>query len=331
MAIWILVFHIDRRLGNVIQLWGVSQLVQSGNFAVDIFMFLSGYCLYQSFDKNPVISSFYRRRVIRLLPSYCLIAIPFWLWRSHVDAPMAGIQGYMVRFLANASSATFWLREVLTTWFVFAIFAFYLIFPFLYRIIKKGKGWSAGIIIAAYLFNIVCIYCVPIYSKSSIAWSRLPVFIMGAAACAYPEGIDLETLSRKSRTVMLSVSVTIPILLMVIFPAGTWILNHGVRREYMWMLYGLLTPMIVFDLMWVVEWGKVRLWRGLSAFLRWAGGMSIEIYMTHIILLNVMIHYDVMPKLGIAAFLLIPVISLLWASAANYLVNKMCNRNRRES
>lgn len=46
---------------------------------VDIFLFLSGLSLYYAMKKNSDIVRFYKRRLVRILIPYFLIAVPTWV------------------------------------------------------------------------------------------------------------------------------------------------------------------------------------------------------------------------------------------------------------
>ena len=203
LAIWIVLFHINRRLGNVMTVPVLSQIISCGNMGVDIFMLFSGCCLYLSLDKKPDVMTFYNRRFIRIIPAYLLITVPFWFWRSLIEAPMASGNFHFIRFFADLSSASFWFTGIETTWFVAAIVVFYLLFPMIYKIIKKGNEQTFILLAVTYALNIIAIEFIPLYNKSSIAWTRLPVFVIGAIFGKYIDSIDLERLDSKPRYILI--------------------------------------------------------------------------------------------------------------------------------
>ena len=45
------------------------QFIQNGNSGVDVFAFLSGMGIYFAWSKRPELLSFYRKRVLRILPT----------------------------------------------------------------------------------------------------------------------------------------------------------------------------------------------------------------------------------------------------------------------
>lgn len=317
LSIWIILFHINRRLSETIRVPLISQLLTCGNIAVDIFMFLSGCCLYLSIIKKPDIKSFYKRRVARLFPSYFMITIPYWFWRSLVEAPRANGGFHVIRFFADLSSATFWLSGVQTTWFVNAIFIFYLIFPAIYKVVEKGIRGALFLLFAVYAINIVLIEFIPFYHNSSIAWTRLPVFIFGAIAGKHIDAIDLRNLREKVRIfLVMGVSLT-TILMLVIFPIGRSFTQRSVKSEYLWLLYGPLTIMIIMIMMFVM---KERNENMLIHSFEILGELSLEMYMTHIIILHWFTYYDLLGMFGLWSFLVIPGLAFLWSMFVSRLI-----------
>ena len=58
----------------------ILSICSLGNRFVDAFLILSGIGLYYSFKKNDNVLQFYIRRLIKLLPAYCILAIPYWIY-----------------------------------------------------------------------------------------------------------------------------------------------------------------------------------------------------------------------------------------------------------
>lgn len=54
-----------------------------GECGVDIFLFLSGFSMYHSLSRNDNIVKFYRKRLLRILPAYLIIAIPFFFLKTY--------------------------------------------------------------------------------------------------------------------------------------------------------------------------------------------------------------------------------------------------------
>ena len=62
---WIMILHFV--FYSIVPLGFVAQYGYAG---VEIFMFVSGFGLYFSLDKNPSLLIFYRRRLLRIFPTF---------------------------------------------------------------------------------------------------------------------------------------------------------------------------------------------------------------------------------------------------------------------
>lgn len=316
LAIWIILFHINRRLGEPVRIPVLSQLLTCGNMAVDVFMFLSGCCLYLSMDKKTDVRDFYKRRILRLLPSYLIITVPFWFWRSLVEAPMANGRFHFIRFFADLSSATFWLNGIETTWFVDAIFVFYLLFPLIFKVVKKGICRAILLLVSVYVVNIIAIELIPFYDHSSIAWTRLPVFIFGIIAGKYVDAIDLGKLKVRSRISLVGGGFLILIVSLIVFPIGSLFTGHDIKSEYLWLLYAPLVMILLIVLMFILGMCHGKKHKCLETL----GGMSLELYMTHITILHWFTFYGLLEKFGLWTFLIIPMMAFLWSMVVKKVI-----------
>ena len=125
MALWILFFHIEIRVGMATQMPFLTNFVQMGNFGVDVFMFLSGYCLALSLNRNSSTKQFYAKRFKRLVVSYLVIAVPFFLWKCYAEFS----SWHFLHFVYDVTGLSFWLEGCQNAWFVEAIILFYIITP----------------------------------------------------------------------------------------------------------------------------------------------------------------------------------------------------------
>ena len=113
----------------------IRKLATYGNAGVDIFLFLSGISLYFAYSKKPQLGSFYKRRAIRLLIPYILLAVPYWIWKD------IGLQ--KGPFLLDVTMLSFPLDGIITTWYVGAILLFYLAYPLIHKLyFETGKRFG---------------------------------------------------------------------------------------------------------------------------------------------------------------------------------------------
>lgn len=107
-----------------------------GNWGVDIFFFVSGFGLFYSLKKDGNILSFYKRRLIRMIP-LCLVCGSFRYIVDHI-LPV-GIGGYPTGVHEVSSD---WMTILCwDKWFVAVILGYYLLMPLLYWCVNKYGSW----------------------------------------------------------------------------------------------------------------------------------------------------------------------------------------------
>lgn len=53
----------------------ICNIAANGAIGVDVFLFLSSIGLTYSITKNPSVTAFYKRRVLRIMPTYVLSSV----------------------------------------------------------------------------------------------------------------------------------------------------------------------------------------------------------------------------------------------------------------
>lgn len=172
--IWIMLFHsgIDAPDSFIPRVLWYLFVSFGGGIGVDIFFILSGFGLVFSASKltnNSQWWSWEGKRMIRVLPSYLIVAIVAYSIRGGVSV----YNMLQINFLADG------VRDF---WFIPAIVLCYLVFPFLYMLSKKMGmrpmcGVALFLCIALYCF----IYCLSpeYYKKLEVFLLRIPCFIWG--------------------------------------------------------------------------------------------------------------------------------------------------------
>lgn len=167
---------------------------------VDIFMFLSGWGLCYSY-KNHSLSTFYKRRLFRILPLYIFQVIM-------ANAILSIIQGHDYYDLAKHV-----IDELLTlfnmsiggdfgNWYTSAILLLYIAFPFLYFLVRKFR------LVLYVIMGLIS--CAIIHHYPDMQWqyncflSRVPAFLLGITLYSMNE--------EKKKENLLLILVTIAIL-----------------------------------------------------------------------------------------------------------------------
>ena len=170
--LWIMMLHFTFN-----QIAPLGFIAQYGFAGVDIFLFVSGFGLFYSLDKDDNLVRFYRKRLLRLFPTYYFFGFITNILLTHDD---------ILTFLFRYSTIGFWIGREYAEWFIPSIVLLYFLAPFIKKIIDKK--WF--VLICA---TIVCLYITAYYftNKEEILdrshfflLYRIPAFVFGML-CAY--------------------------------------------------------------------------------------------------------------------------------------------------
>ena len=172
--LFVILFHVALDRGD--PFYGLRRC---GNVGVDIFLFLSGVGLWFSWVKTPDVLRFYRRRLLRIVPTWIVVATAFYL------PDYLGARRFSHSIVDLIGDITinwdFWLHDELTFWYVPAIMALYLVAPWYMRLVQSRPVYR-------WLPLLMVIWCVmvqwvlPIHhavDHIEIFWSRVPIFFIG--------------------------------------------------------------------------------------------------------------------------------------------------------
>ena len=139
-----------------------------GYIGVDIFLFLSGYGLSFSYEKNP-LPRFYANRFTRIFPLYLVaVTLGFIICFQTWTVP---------DYLLNVFCVNYYINGNYFDWYVPTLIGLYLLFPLLYYLGKQG--WQSAAILFVIAFGVLYFFDVP--DHYSCAISRLPIFVYGIA------------------------------------------------------------------------------------------------------------------------------------------------------
>ena len=250
-----------------------------GSIGVEVFLFLSGVGLYYSFSKDQRLGNFYRKRVLRILPTYLIIGVLFWGIKDF------GLYGYGVgRFFKDFFFVTLFTDYTRTMWFVGLIMFLYVIFPIVYHCIfapntEKGQIVSLSVLIAiCAAFTVLLSKVNPgLYENVQIAVTRIPIFILG---CYMGKHIKNGVVISRNIALKIMLGImTCQVIFLEIYD-GTYL---SVPSRYMDSLYSVAVLMGV-----TLLFHKLREKEVMRKFLRKAGDYSLELCVTHLCLRNLM-------------------------------------------
>lgn len=307
LILWIVFFHIERVIGMPVSIPIVTPFIQRGNAAVDVFFFLSGFCLCLSLNKNNSLKCFYSKRFNRVVISYLIIAIPFFIWKSIEEFSSMRL----AHFFFDLSGLSFWQDGCQNAWFVHAIIVFYIITPLLFWIVSNGLTYSLICVGALYVLNILVYLFYPTYHLSGIAWARLPIFLIGLIMGYYFPHFDFH-----SRKYFVVLSVLLGVALLLFVPSS-------LKGFYSWLLYAF----IVIPLLWVLSSSFKIMPKAVNSVFLSIGNVSLEIYLCHIMIWHILRFYRLEMSVGMWIYFILPVISFICSIAVAKISNRMINKN----
>lgn len=323
-CIWVVLSH------NIFawpgKLWILEQFAYRGNAGVDIFLILSGIGLYYSYSKYPDsmpvparLKNYYPRRMVRLLAPYVLLGLPYYVWFSYG----AGFK----EFCFNFFQINLFLNQLVTSWYVVAAFLFYLVFPVIYYFQQKTfyiagrrierNTVTLALCLAAFILNVIAGYLFPgIWTHSEIALTRSVVFIIGC-------GLGKEVKEHKpiSQTAFFGCIAIIILYIYLFCP--------HVALDHIWYRMSIIPLGLASAIVLGECFHRLDGYTTVRKVLRFFGDRSLEIYLTHVFVINIWLKYLGPCRLDehdFAGYACIVIIAVLISTAAHPLIVKVSNR-----
>ena len=294
----------------------LDQFISWGNMGVEIFLLLAGISSYYSFSSDPNELSYYKKRAKRIYLPVLLICLPYWIWQF-VNKAIS-----VKTFLLDISLMRFWVTGNQQIWFVSAIAVFYTLYPLIQKMFERAglftyKEGTAGdgiqkmsclieliIVVLGFIF---CIYSFsPEYYKLvEIGLNRLPIFILGVWLGPI---VKYSNDSKIKSVLMLFLVLTFGFYLL-------WLkVPQGIYKRWLYEIMG--TPLTILSALAIERAGKI-----IRAGLRFFGQMSLELYLAHIVIINLNkagLFFPYSPS-GAKKYLILMCISVAVACAAYYI------------
>ncbi len=146
-------------------------LRKTGNIGVDIFLILSAVGLYFSFSKNSNLGEFYKKRLVRILPSFLIVATIYYLY----------IKTKIGVFITNLLLISFYINGNRDFWYFSLIIVLYLLYPLFHKIISKYDWKGLVSLLIVVILGTIMLYNLNygLYQRIEIALTRVPIFIIG--------------------------------------------------------------------------------------------------------------------------------------------------------
>lgn len=271
-------FNIDRFPFSLIN----YPITICGSIGVDIFLLVSGFGLYLSLQKNNDFISYFKKRLIRILPAYYPVISVYV-----VIYALRGQASYL-DFLSNFTLTSWWIdRDLQFNWYVQVIPFFYLLaVPFAY-FFRNSRNYFKTYFLLSLL---IVVFNVPfMYTNKYQAFARFPIFIWGMMYGAlYKQGDEKQ--NKNSMCLKLVTWV-------LLFSIGVLGIHYFFRSNKVYShsydlvidyLYQMLIPLLFWVCCFSVDWLKKNMWGGrICIVLRWIGEASFEIYLLHLLILMI--------------------------------------------
>ena len=234
----------------------IDCLVQIGDCGVDIFMFLSGFGLFFSYQKSESLLSFYRKRVLRIVPTFVISILIFRIVYSIVNGG-----GYL-----SLANPFWWVNMVFNKyWFIGAIFFLYLSFPIIIKIVKNHTCLSLVFALFFAIGGLLLLRFINMEKLNQLAlyFARVPIFVTGTIF-AYNQELFM-----KKKLIILSFFLSIPLIMYL-------------PKDFQRVSYGLATIGIVTYLPLFLN----NLPHFIIRCLNEVGLSSLEFYLIHIFLFS---------------------------------------------
>lgn len=261
--IWIILFH----LVGIIDMPNPFRSFQAiGYLGVDIFFFVSAYGLYYSMGKNPDISLWYKKRIIRICPAFLIVTLFFNVVRG----------SSFLEILGDFASVNFFLPFIdcpISYWYVPSCLVFYAVFPLIYRNREIICRYIFFFVIFFFAFALFMNWIKEIFNLSPFYFFflyRIPIFLLGLVY-AMVENRILE--HRKCLLTMVFIAIG---CLFVMLKTST---EHFIFRDI--QVHELL--LLIFSLPFFFALSAIVKFKGpyLNRILTYCGTYSFEIYLLH--------------------------------------------------
>ena len=329
-TLWIGLFHSDNlNLAAYIDFEPLTEVFKAlkgwGNSGVDMFLFLSGIGLYFSYTKDSHVLTFWKKRLMRILPTAFLIATFYVSFRYVNGRFTSGLSYYVSRL----TFTYFFFSGERVFWFISLILLLYLVFPIFYKIIAKWRIWGMLALVAlVIIFNFTLRAVKPgVYSNVEIAFCRIPVFIIGIWAGKFV--MEKKEISRWWLLAFLGITAAMLIIMgnfTAIIKSFVPGYNKDMETMYIWLYRYASCPLgislVILDSFIITELRKRGRCNVLRNFFEFVGMYSMEYYMIYLNINHYLERiYEIGPKQQIMLYFGSFVVSLVLC----VLTRKVCD------
>ncbi len=281
-TLFIGIFHLDFFAPVAMHKYPVVyETVGTLYIGVEIFLFLSGIGLYFAYSKKPQFKTYYIKRVISVYCVFLLINLPYAFFKNYIYSD----NGFKA-FVFNELSFSYWTRppgETRPGWYVVFIMIIYLIYPLIFKALSAFNDSKHDLVFTISLCLIFIFICIFLNEKYSdfyfvveIGLSRIPIFIIGCY-------VGKQVYNKKQIPPLMYFLMILGILIKMFYYVSnekTLLFNR--------MSQCFFSVAVMFFLIILAEFLVPE---KIYKFFEFFGTMSLEFYLTHNFLKDVIKYY----------------------------------------
>lgn len=226
------------------------------------FLFLSGFGLYYSFQRNDNVIQFWNKRLKRIYIPYLMYSswlfLILFLFRK---CTLLQLGGYI-------TTLSYWFEgNYYAMWYIPISILLYFLFPLFYKLINNNLNKLGGLVVSLAILIAISVVVACLYPSY---WERICIGVYNMPI--FPIGIFAGYLSNQNYKVG-------GILLLSILIGCTCFFAIGIYPSIARSLFGILISTILFnyiDKNFKLDW--------LMVGVKWLGKYSLELYIIHVTL-----------------------------------------------
>ena len=273
-AVLILLFHAEWKTAP----FPLGYISREGQIGVDVFVFLTGFGLARSLNARPAAPEYWSRRLRRLLPAY-------YVWFGAMALIAAGLalighphEDFLHWLALHLLPVGVWLNHQPQVWYVSAALGYCAMAPLFFALMDRAR-FPRLLAAALVLLTGVVLPSVSGMDDVEIALMRVPGLIVGLAV-----GIAAERDDPRRRSGLLCLIVLAAAGLGLAYVKDLPLIRDLGKKRLHRLTLDCLAPMIAVVLALGFEGlGRTPL-KCVNRAFEALGRVSLEVYLTHIIL-----------------------------------------------
>ncbi|MDO4996438.1 MAG: acyltransferase [Bacilli bacterium] len=259
----VMIFHSD------LPIISSTFIYKNLHIGVDCFLFLSGLGIVQSLNKNDNIKEFYKRRIVRILPTTIPLIVIFsylmLIFNEKFTMNDFNLQITSLNFFLGKGNFPYFM------WYIPCIMIYYFLSPFLFKFLKNNYNNDNKFIIKMFLILLI-LFIIPTGIKVSASrniFLRFPVYLLGMVYGF--RIINKEVMTKKE--IILTITLGILSILGVYYLENNY---HALLNHFIYCLYIPIVLLLTITITYLYDRFKLP-----DKLLTLVGVSTLAIYCSH--------------------------------------------------